>query len=241
VAFRDGGFFVMRNAVDHVFIDCGPVGLAGRGGHGHNDCLAFEAVLDGVHLVSDCGAFVYTQSFVERNLFRSTAYHNTPRIDGAEINRIDPGRLWSLANDAKPLVRAFETSPDHDLFVGGHTGYARLKPAVTPVRTIVLSHREHALVVSDSFEGAGPHSFEVPLHLAPGVSAAIRSPGVAELRAAARCFLLTWEPCDAWTIEIGSGRISPSYGVVVPAVRLLFRRDGSLEPGLTLRIAPEAA
>ncbi len=35
----------MRNNVDHVFIDCGPLGLAGRGGHGHNDCLAFEAVL----------------------------------------------------------------------------------------------------------------------------------------------------------------------------------------------------
>ena len=33
---------------DHVLIDAGPVGMAGRGGHGHNDCLAFDAMLDGV-------------------------------------------------------------------------------------------------------------------------------------------------------------------------------------------------
>ena len=86
-AFPEGGFYVMRNDRDHVFIDCGPVGLAGRGGHGHNDCLSFEAVLDGVHLVSDCGAYVYTASAEERNRFRSTAYHNTPQVDGEEINR----------------------------------------------------------------------------------------------------------------------------------------------------------
>src|SRR5947207_2339762 len=54
-AFADGGFYVMRNRRDHVFIDCGPIGTGGLGGHGHNDCLSFEAVLDGVHLVSDCG------------------------------------------------------------------------------------------------------------------------------------------------------------------------------------------
>src|SRR5262249_49840100 len=49
-AFPDGGVYVLRGERDHVFVDCGPVGLAGRGGHGHNDCLAFDAVLDGVHL-----------------------------------------------------------------------------------------------------------------------------------------------------------------------------------------------
>ncbi|MGI9302868.1 MAG: heparinase II/III family protein, partial [Gammaproteobacteria bacterium] len=44
-AFTEGGFYIASNDVDHVFIDCGPVGLGGRGGHGHNDCLSFEAIL----------------------------------------------------------------------------------------------------------------------------------------------------------------------------------------------------
>jgi uncharacterized heparinase superfamily protein len=239
--FPDGGFYVMRNAVDHVFIDCGPVGLAGLGGHGHNDCLAFEAALDGVQLVRDCGLFVYTRSFAERHRFRSTAYHNTPRVDGQEINRIDPRRLWTFENDARPQPLAFETGPERDRFRGSHTGYSRLSRPVTPVRSIELDHHRHSLTVQDTFDGAGHHRLEVPLHLAVGVEATLRSPGHVELLASGRRFVLTWDPHEAWALEIGSGRVSPSYGVALPIVRLLFRREGALEPGLTLRIAPQAA
>ena len=237
-AFPNGGFYVMRNARDHVFIDCGPVGLAGRGGHGHNDCLAFEAELDGVHLVSDCGAFVYTASFAERNRFRSTAFHNTPRIDAQEINRMQPDLLWSLENDAQPELRAFEIGLERDRFVGAHSGYSRLVPPVTPVRTIELTHARHALLVHDSFEGSGDHRFEVPLHLAPGVLASLRAPGMIELCAADRRFELTWEPTDAWSLEIGEGRVSPRYGVALPIVRLLWARQGECEPSLCVRIVP---
>jgi len=237
-AFPNGGFYVMRNAVDHVFIDCGPVGLAGRGGHGHNDCLAFEATLDSVPLVSDCGSFVYTGSFAERNRFRSTASHNTPRVDGQEINRIEPELLWTLANDAVPHVRAFETGPERDRFTGSHSGYARLLPPVTPVRSIELDHARHALLVRDCFEGSGRHRFEVPLHLAHGVEAGVLGPGLVELRAGGRRFELTWEPAEAWPLEIGAGRVSPSYGVALPVVRLVWTREGPAEPPLTVRIAP---
>jgi uncharacterized heparinase superfamily protein len=237
-AFRDGGFFVMRNAADHIFIDCGPVGLAGRGGHGHNDCLAFEATLDDVQLVSDCGLFVYTASVAERNHFRSTAYHNTPRVDGQEINRIQPDLLWTFANDAHPELRAFETCRERDRFTGAHTGYQRLVPPVTPVRTIELDHARHALLVRDSFEASGRHRYEVPLHLAPGVEASGRAPGLVELRAAGRRFELTWEPAEAWPLEIGTGRVAPSYGVAVPVVRLVWTREGPAEPSLSVRIAP---
>jgi uncharacterized heparinase superfamily protein len=240
-AFPNGGFYVMRNTADHVFVDCGPVGLAGRGGHGHNDCLAFEAVLDGVHLATDCGAFLYTASFAERNRFRSTAYHNTPRVDSQEINRMRPNQLWSLENDAKPEVRAFETGAERDRFIGAHAGYRRLVPPVTPVRTIELDHASHALLIHDSFEGSGSHRIEVPLHLAPGVAASVRSGGVVELRAQGRRFKLEWEPSEVWALEIGAGRVSPSYGVARPIVRLLFSRDGPLEPPLSVRIAPEGA
>ena len=236
-AFRDGGFFVMRNATDHVFVDCGRVGLADRGGHGHNDCLSFEAALDGVHLVTDCGSFVYTRSFAERNLFRSTAFHNTPKVDGQEQNRIDPQLLWQLRYDARPELRAFETGALRDLFRGSHAGYRKLASPVTTVREIVLEHASHALTVRDTFEGAGRHRVEVPLHLAPGVGASLLEPGRLELRAGARVFRLEWEASEDWALEIGRGRVSPSYGVAVDSVRLVFEREGELLP-LTVRIAP---
>jgi uncharacterized heparinase superfamily protein len=237
-AFPDAGFFVMRNAVDHVFIDCGRVGLADRGGHGHNDCLSFEAVLDGVHLVSDCGAFVYTRSFEERNRFRSTAYHNTPQVDGEEMNRFEPDLLWDLVYDARPDVRRFEVGGDADVFCGAHAGYDRLAEPVTPVRTIVLDHRAHVLTVTDAFEGSGLHRIDVPLHLAPGVAVAEQEPGRVLLEACGRHFSIEWGPTGSWTLATEEARVSPSYGVVLPSVRLLLTREGGLAPALTVRIAP---
>ncbi len=240
-AFADGGFFVMRTAVDHVFVDCGRVGLADRGGHGHNDCLSFEAVIDGVRLVSDCGSFVYTRSFEERNRFRSTAAHNTPIVDGQELNRLQPDLLWNLAYDAKPEPRRFETGEDGDVFVGAHAGYRRLQEPVTPVRTIELDRRRHALRIEDLFEGRGRHRVEIPLHLAPGVSAEALAAGSLRLVAGERRFRLEWSPAAAWELEIGAGRVSPSYGVARPCVRLAWRREGPLDVGLVVRIEPEGA
>jgi len=237
--FPDGGFYVLRNEVDHVFIDCGRIGLADRGGHGHNDCLSFEAALDGVHLVSDCGAFVYTRSFDERNRFRSTAYHNTPQIDGEEMNRFKPGLLWDLEYDARPSVRSFKACGEADVFCGAHAGYERLPEPVTPVRTITLDHRMHALVIKDAFEGCGRHRIEIPLHLAPGVEAMEQAPGRVSLQARGRRFSMEWGPQGTWTLTIGEGRVSPSYGVALRTVRMLWTREGDLEPALTVRIAPE--
>ena len=92
------------------FIDCGPIGLAGRGGHGHNDALSFEAWLEGAPLVIDRGSFVYTGSFEKRNEFRSTASHNTPSVDGEEINRFDPAIYGICRTMRKPNARRL-TSP----------------------------------------------------------------------------------------------------------------------------------
>jgi uncharacterized heparinase superfamily protein len=238
-AFPEGGFYVMRNDRDHVFIDGGPVGQAGRGGHGHNDCLSFEAVLDGVRLVSDCGAYVYTASPPERNNFRSTAYHNTPQVDGEEINRfVQWDHLWTLHNDAVPLVRQWEIGPERDVFVGTHTGYHRLPDPVSPVRTIMLDHVQHALLISDEIEGTGEHSVTIPLHLAAGVGARREAPGRIVLSAGGKEFVLLWSSADEWQLEVCAARISPSYGIVVPSLSLAWQRRGHLPCALTMSISP---
>ena len=234
-AFPQGGFYIMRNERDHVFIDCGPVGLAGRGGHGHNDILSFEAVLDGVHLVTDCGAYVYTSSFEERNQFRSTAFHNTPQINGAEANRFFG--LFGLHNDAQPELREWLPGSDKDCFRGAHLGYQRLQPGLKPVRRMELSHDRHSLLVEDEFNHPGL-SVSVPLHLAPGVVPQRLADDAIALRAAGRQFRLTWSPRESWAVKIEPSRVSPSYGVVVPAYRLSWSNTGPAK-ALSVRIVPD--
>jgi hypothetical protein len=239
-AFAEGGFFVMRNGRDHVLIDCGPVGLAGRGGHGHNDCLSFEASLLGQKLVTDCGSYVYTASYHERNLFRSTSCHNTPQVAGHEINRfISPNHLWTVQYDAVPELRRWETSGRRDVLVGSHSGYLRLRPAVRPVRTIVLDHHDHGLVVRDRFESHEPSGVQliVPLHLAEGVTTEQVDERSIALCSAQQRFLLTWHG-EGWKLAIQPARVSPSYGVVRPIQRLAWSFQGAPPVELCVVLLP---
>ena len=237
--FSWGGFYVMRGKADHVFIDCGPVGLAGRGGHGHNDCLAFEAVLDGVSLISDCGAYLYTASYVERNAFRSTAYHNTPQIDGKEINRfIRPDYLWNLHYDAIPEVLQWQHNHNYALFVGQHRGYTRGPWPVVPRRTILLDFAVHGLFIQDRFEGDGEHTVTVPMHLAPGVDVVDIGSDELFLIAGSKRFRLWWRADSGYVVDVESGRVSPSYGVLTDIKKLVWRREADILGPLDLFIAP---
>jgi uncharacterized heparinase superfamily protein len=235
-AFQDGGFYVMRGARDHVFVDCGPVGLAGRGGHGHNDCLAFEAMLDGVPLITDCGAFVYTASWEWRNRFRSTTSHNTPLVDSEEQNRLNPESLWSLRFDARPMIFAWETSTARDRFSGGHSGYARLAAPVAVQRSIELDRERHRLVVEDIFAGDGQHVVEVPYHFHPGLEPEFRGDRVLVSGGASR-FTVRWSSSDHWSARLDPAWVSPSYGIKRLTSRLVLARTGALVP-LTVTMEP---
>jgi hypothetical protein len=235
-AFPDGGVYVMRHNDTHVFIDCGPLGLAGRGGHGHSDALSFEAWLAGAPLVIDRGSFVYTASFDKRNEFRSTQSHNTPGVDREEMNRFDPENLWTMQNDARAECTTWRSDQGEDLFVGLHHGYQRLGVSVR--RQIRLEKASDLLEIIDTIEGEGNCELTVPLHLAPGVVAELRG-GVARLSSAGRTFEVTGQG-EGWTLAIEPCTVSPSYGVLKPSSRLVWRRSGALPARLAVTIGPRA-
>ncbi|MDP7033642.1 MAG: alginate lyase family protein, partial [Planctomycetota bacterium] len=235
LSFPEGGLYILRSDRDHVFIDCGPIGQRGQGGHGHNDCLSFSAHLDGSPLITDCGAYLYTASRTWRNRFRSTSFHNTPQVDGEEVNRfIGPNFLWTLHDDATPEVLRWESNEQRQVFTGRHLGYERLNPAVIPTRTILLDPRNHRLLIEDRFEGSGSHEVAVPYHLDPTIEISGQSAGRLELSAEHGEFILLWDDPDAWTLTISSGWVSPSYGIRQSCCRLELLKKGPLEP---LRVA----
>jgi hypothetical protein len=237
MAFPEGGAYVMRAGRHHVFIDCGPIGLAGRGGHGHNDALSFEAWLDGVPLVIDRGAYVYTASFEKRNEFRSTSSHNTPRVDGVEINRFDPNNLWNMQDDAKAECVSWRSDEIEDVFVGKHQGYRHL--GIEVERTIKLDKKTGRLDIIDRIDGKGHRQLTVPLHLASQVSVAHRG-GQVGLQSAGRDFIID-APGDEWQFQIEPSTISPSYGVLIPSKRLVWKRTGPLPAALHVTIQPAMA
>ena len=124
------------------------------------------------------------------------------------------------------------------MFEGTHSGYLRLPSPVSPVRTLVLDHERHSLTITDYIAGAGVHIVTIPLHLAPGVEARSERNGELVLTADGKEFLLRWSPTQEWELTVGQGRVSPSYGVVVPVVRVLWRRGAPLPATLNISLWP---
>jgi hypothetical protein len=216
-AFPAGGFYVLRSERAHVFVDCGEVGMHGRGGHGHNDILGFELWLDGRNLVTDCGAYLYTASYEWRNRFRSTAFHNVVQVDGEELNRfIGSDQLWRLHDDARPVDPQWRPADRVDAFRGAHNGYQRLNPPVTVTREFELVKEGPELWIRDAADGTGVRELTWRFHLDPDVSAAIVGSDVRLLSGDREAWLQTAMPSDGLTLAIENGWISPSYGVRTP-------------------------
>ncbi|MEP7309726.1 MAG: alginate lyase family protein [Acidobacteriota bacterium] len=214
MAFPDGGFFVLRSSRAHVVVDCGEVGMRGRGGHGHNDMLGFELWLDGTNFVTDCGAYLYTASREWRNRFRSTAFHNVVQVDDEELNRfLVPDNLWQLQDDARPRDVVWQPGENVDYFRGSHSGYLRLNPPVAVTREIALVKDGPAVFVRDSIDGAGSRELTWRFHLAPLVSAEIRDGDVRLTSGGAEAWLQWSSPMDRLAMTIEDGWASPSYGV----------------------------
>ncbi len=219
-SFPDGGVYVLAGERDHVVIDCGPVGLHGRGGHGHNDCLSFEATLDGVKLVTDSGSYVYTASPEQRNRFRGTAAHNTPLVDGAEQNRI-PESLWLLEDDTRAGGAARRGAAVPRLALGLHP----LERARTRRPHVALDPTSHALVEDefDARESTRSRSRSIWRRASSRAYGSDRSGSPARTR-----FVLRWR--DRPT-RGHADRRSRAVAVVrrqaARLVRLEFRRAGS--------------
>ena len=226
VAFSSGGFYVLRSESAHVFIDCGDVGMNGRGGHGHNDILSVEIFLNGFNVVTDCGAYLYTASREWRNAFRSTAFHNAVQVDEEEVNRfIGPDALWQLHNDAHPIDASLSSGTRVDRFRGTHDGYSRLAAPVVHTRECMLDRERPRVLVRDTLAGAGTHTLTWRFHLDPAVTPERHGADVRLAHGDREVWLLS---DDGVSFEMQDGWVSPSYGVRVPTKVLVWQTRASV-------------
>ena len=162
--FRDTGYAVIRGpeSKSRLIFDCGPVGLDYQPGHAHCDVLSYELSLDGQRVVVDTGVSGYEPG-LGRQYERSTAAHNTLRIDGEE-----QAEIWaSFRVGHRPQVSSIESGQvDGFHFVrGSHQAYRRL--GVVHARQIILCPGSRWVVV-DCLQGKGTHGIESFVHFHPG-------------------------------------------------------------------------
>lgn len=209
------GIAVARRGGHYLAITNGVVGTKGFGNHKHNELLSFEYHCAGAAFLVDPGSYVYTGDFAARNVFRSTAYHNTLMIDGVEQNEFNPEWIFRLFEKADPEHLDFATQGDVVRYRGRHKGYTRLEQPVVHERELLFDLAKATLRITDTLEGKGTHDLRWHFHCAPGVEVVSQGAGRLALKANERLsVVLSFHPqlratvADAW--------YSPSYGVKYP-------------------------
>ena len=180
----------------------------GHGWHAHNDQLSFELALGGTPLVVDPGSYLYTGDPAARNLFRSTAFHATVAVGGAEQNDLSPVELFRLSDRTTAHCTVWEPP----VFEGTHTGFPALE-GVRHTRRFELGDGE--LQITDTIDGAESLALDWTFPLAGGEA------NLADAAAEATIgnVTLAFAGPVQWRVE--QGWYAPRYGVrvAVPFVR----------------------
>jgi hypothetical protein len=157
--FPDGGYQISRDGQFSILFDAGPLGIPPGSGHGHTDGLSFLLWRKGQPVVVDPGTGLYNGVQLWRNYFRSTAAHNTIRIDGEDQARPLDTFRW-----AEPL-RIKRKDPE----IGESWRILRASLDWGGVihHRFILHVLDQGALVLDHIDGSGEHDVEWSIHFDP--------------------------------------------------------------------------
>jgi hypothetical protein len=172
--FTDTGYAVLRGGAAHAIVDVGRHGFL-NGGHAHADALSIVMSIDGRPLLVDPGTSTYTMDPGRRDLYRSTAMHNTATIDGRPQSI--PASPFHWKSSANARVRRWRPAPEFDFLEAEHDGYA---PHLH--RRSVLRIGSEIWFIADHVLGEGDHEVAIYWHLDPSWQLQRSDGGVVSVR-----------------------------------------------------------
>jgi hypothetical protein len=214
-AFRDGGYFVMRDGwtreSNYLLFDCGPHGALNCG-HAHADALSFELAANGQTVLVDPGTYTYTGSKELRDWFRSSQAHNTVTVDRVSSSIPDGAFTWKTIGECRLLD--WVTGDRYD-YIAGEQGAL--------VRSIFFLKGKY-WIIRDTLKSPTEHVADIHFHFNSDTNPCLKD-GV------------IYEPRSGLTIRgVGNGRwieenqwVSHCYGQKEPAK--VFRYSAVLKPG----------
>ena len=249
--FRESGFYFMRKDDSFMAISANPVGMKGKGNHKHNDIFSIDLFYKETAFIVDPGSYAYTTNLNERQLFRSTAYHNVIQLNNYEQNEIDPSKPWRVKEFAKPTVLDWQVNKNYDLFIGEHYGYSRFLPGLKVRRKILFDKIYSAWWIQDVLSDM-PETKEkidisiffhlnslpvkrinnqgsIPLPQHPGIknffseNNAIKVKNSVEVIGADHSIIIHADGKNEQELFIEDGWISREYGVKIPAPVLRYK------------------
>ena len=229
--FPDAGLACVRSHDESVrlLMDFGPLGFTSIAAHGHADALSLWLAIGDEYFLVDAGTYAYHSHSEWRTYFRSTAAHNTARVDGRNQSEMAGRFMWSAKANAR-LLR-FEQNSEQVTIEAEHDGYARLQDPVTHRRNLGFDRTNGDVSIEDSFRCTGRHEVELFFHMHEEASVVSVRDGEARIDWRGR-HILFFSPDRNGRWEIIRGSDNPQLG-------WRSHRFNQKQPIATLRIRVE--
>jgi hypothetical protein len=240
-AFRDGGFYVMRDGWEPTstwaLIDGGPHGSLNCG-HAHADALSIEVATGGCTVLTDAGTYSYTGE--ARASFRATSSHNTVTVDGESSSLV--GGLFHWRHVAHTTTHEWAATPSFDYWSGSHDGFGRLADPATHERRVLFVHGRY-FVVLDAIDAVGAHDWSSHWHVAPDLE--LRTGGASDATivnpAREDAALLKLLVLGDGQLRVGRSWLSDAYGSKREAPSIKYATSGSGRQSSMTLLIPGAA
>jgi hypothetical protein len=191
--------------------------------------------VQGEQFVVDPGTYAYSACPVARDLFRSTAFHSTVRLDGEEQRPLPREEPFRLPEAARRRAERVDLGAASAILTCSHDGYRRLEPGAVHRRTFTLERESGALEILDELVGAGTRLVESFLRLAPG--AVVRRVGdMIVIERGAVQLALHVEGADE--VDVLEGWVSEVFGAAQFAPAVVARAIRRLPCSLRLSLVP---
>ena len=170
---EDSGLGVIRDLSSEkeiLFVgNATPLGMPPLYAHGHLDAASFWLSVDGKEILVDPGTYLYHSGGKWRRYFRSTAAHNTVRIDGRDFT--EQTGDFMFGKPYRITLHELKVDGEQALWQVGHDAYERLKPPVKFVRSIQFLKTAGQFIITDRLNTAGNYLAEIFFHLHPECNA----------------------------------------------------------------------
>ncbi len=237
VAFNLAGLYVMRDdwtpQSNYLLFDCGPHGYDNCG-HAHADALSFELAAHGRTLLIDPGTCTYTGSRELRDLFRSSAAHNTLTVDNESSSVAGGPFSWKTVANAEKL--SWISRDRFDYVAGKHDGYERLASPVTHTRSILFLKKDY-WVMEDEVSSGSRRQYDLWFHFDGEANVFVDASDILVVKRPGQepaLKICAFAPGGEWRTE--EGWLSHCYGEKERAAVCVFSTHSAKEKILTFML-----
>jgi Heparinase II/III-like protein/Heparinase II/III N-terminus len=166
---RQSGLAVIRDHVEEKEIfftgNAMPLGMAPLYAHGHLDALSFTLSVDGGQIFIDPGTYLYHGGEKWRTYFRSTAAHNTVRLNKKDYS--EQTGDFMFGKPYRIIENSLEKKEDKVVWKAGHDAYLKKNSFADIMREIIWDKKKREFIVIDSIKHSGKIFVELFFHCHP--------------------------------------------------------------------------